>query len=149
MPKSRSGKQTARRTGTHGIDLAYARAVIDAEAAAVASLRAQVGEAFRTAAAWIVALQRRGHGRVVGTGMGKAGLVAQKVCATLASTGTPALFLHPVEALHGDLGMVTRRDLLLAFSNSGESEELARLIPAIKRIGAKVVAITGRPGSAS
>jgi len=129
------------------IDLDYARAVIDAEAAAVASLRGQVDAKFRQAAAWIVALQRRGHGRVVGTGMGKAGIVAQKVCATLASTGTPALFLHPVEALHGDLGMVTAHDLLLAFSNSGESEELTRLLPAIKRIGAKVIALTGRPDS--
>jgi len=132
---------------SNAIDLDYARAVIDAEAAAVASLREHVNAQFGQAAQWIVALQRRGHGRVVGTGMGKAGIVAQKVCATLASTGTPALFLHPVEALHGDLGMVTAHDVLLAFSNSGASEELTRLLPAIKRIGAKIIAITGRPDS--
>lgn len=133
------------------IDLAYARAVIDAEARAVASLRAALGPAFRRAAEWILACEsngRRSGGRVVATGMGKAGIVAQKVAATLASTGTPALFLHPAEALHGDLGMVSERDVVLAFSNSGESEELNRLLPTLQSIHARIVAITGRPRSA-
>ena len=129
------------------VDLAYAREVIRAEALAVASLRKVVDRQFRKAAEWILALGADGHGRVVATGMGKAGIVAQKVCATLASTGTPALYLHPVEALHGDLGMVAQQDILLAFSNSGESEELVRLLPAIRRAGARIIAITGRTDS--
>lgn len=83
-------------------------------------------------------------GRVVLTGMGKSGLVAQKVAATLASTGCPSLFLHPAEALHGDLGMVTREDSVLALSNSGESEELLRLLPSLVRLGTPLAAITSR-----
>ncbi|WP_243286204.1 KpsF/GutQ family sugar-phosphate isomerase [Geothrix terrae] len=86
-------------------------------------------------------------GRVVLTGMGKSGLVAQKVAATLASTGCPSLFLHPAEALHGDLGMVTREDSVLALSNSGESEELVRLLPSLVRLGTPLAAITARPAS--
>lgn len=130
-----------------GVDLAYAIQVVDAEARAVASLKHLIGREFQTAAEWILAMDFAGRGRVVASGIGKAGIVAQKVCATLASTGTPALFMHPVEALHGDLGMLTTHDLLLVFSNSGESEELARLLPAVKKIGARTLAITGRPGS--
>ena len=86
-------------------------------------------------------------GRVVLTGMGKSGLVAQKVAATLASTGCPSFFLHPAEALHGDLGMVTREDSVLALSNSGESEEVVRLLPSLLRLGIPLAAITGRPES--
>ena len=86
-------------------------------------------------------------GRVVLTGMGKSGLVAQKVAATLASTGCPSLFLHPAEALHGDLGMVTREDSVLALSNSGESEEVVRLLPSLVRLGIPMAAITARPES--
>nr|WP_306672332.1 KpsF/GutQ family sugar-phosphate isomerase [Geothrix fuzhouensis] len=86
-------------------------------------------------------------GRVVLTGMGKSGLVAQKVAATLASTGCPSLFLHPAEALHGDLGMVTREDSVLALSNSGESEEVVRLLPSLIRLGIPMAAITARPES--
>ena len=86
-------------------------------------------------------------GRVVVTGMGKSGHVGRKIAATLASTGTPAFFVHPGEASHGDLGMVLRDDVVLAISNSGESEELAAILPAIRRLGARVVAMTGQPGS--
>ena len=86
-------------------------------------------------------------GRVVLTGMGKSGLVAQKIAATLASTGCPSFFLHPAEALHGDLGMVTAQDSVLALSNSGESEELVRLLPSLLRLGIPLAAITARPES--
>jgi len=86
-------------------------------------------------------------GRVVLTGMGKSGLVAQKVAATLASTGCPSLFLHPAEALHGDLGMVTREDSILALSNSGETDEVVRLLPSLVRLGIPLAAITARPES--
>ncbi|MCW8132557.1 MAG: KpsF/GutQ family sugar-phosphate isomerase [Planctomycetota bacterium] len=137
----------ARPSANGGVDLDYARRVVEAEAVAVAGLRGRIGEPFRAAAEWILALDLSGRGRVVGSGIGKAGIVAQKVCATLASTGTPALFVHPVEALHGDLGMVTAHDLLLVFSNSGESEEVSRLLPAVKKIGARVIALTGRAHS--
>lgn len=86
-------------------------------------------------------------GRVVLTGMGKSGLVAQKIAATLASTGCPSFFLHPAEALHGDLGMVTTQDSILALSNSGESEEVVRLLPSLLRLGIPIAAITARPES--
>ena len=88
------------------------------------------------------------EGMVVVTGMGKAGLVGAKLSATLASTGTPSLALHPAEALHGDLGRIRAQDLLLALSNSGETEEIKALLPALRRIGAPVIAITGQPASA-
>jgi len=114
----------------------YGRTVIEAEATALACL--SLDASFATAVEWILACR----GRVVVTGMGKPGFVAQKVSATLASTGTPSHYLHPAEAAHGDLGRVTREDLVLALSNSGETEELLRLLPALKRIGARVVALT-------
>jgi arabinose-5-phosphate isomerase len=86
-------------------------------------------------------------GRVVTMGLGKSGIICKKISATLASTGTPSFFLHPAEAIHGDLGMIVRGDVVLAVSNSGETEELVRLVPSIKRIGAELVAITGNPSS--
>jgi arabinose-5-phosphate isomerase len=132
---------------THRIDLRYARQVLDAEARAVAGLKARVKSDFARAAALLLALGREAPGRAVASGVGKAGIVAQKVCATLASTGTPALFMHPAEARHGDLGMLTRHDVLLAFSNSGESEELMLLLPTLKKMRISLVAITGRPAS--
>ena len=92
---------------------------------------------------WCAMVLDRG-GRVVLTGMGKSGLVAQKVAATLASTGCPSLYLHPAEALHGDLGMVTGADSVLALSNSGESEEVVRLLPSLIRMGVPLAAITAR-----
>ena len=94
-----------------------------------------------------VALMEACRGRVVVSGIGKSGHIARKIAATLASTGTPALFLHPAEAAHGDLGMVTAQDVLIAISYSGESSELAVVIPAVKRMGVPVIAMTGKPGS--
>ncbi|MCZ7648588.1 MAG: KpsF/GutQ family sugar-phosphate isomerase [Planctomycetota bacterium] len=152
--KARDERQRARalerfqgRGTPRKVDLAFARQVLRAESRAVANLAHLVDGAFREAAELILEKSQHGHGRVVGTGMGKAGMMALKFCATLASTGTPALFMHPAEALHGDLGMVTRRDVLVAFSNSGESEEVVRLLPAVKKVRAAVVAITGAPDS--
>lgn len=95
---------------------------------------------------WVAMVMGR-SGRVVLTGMGKSGLVAQKIAATLASTGCPSFFLHPAEALHGDLGMVTPEDSILALSNSGESEEVVRLLPSLLRLGIPLAAITSRPES--
>jgi arabinose-5-phosphate isomerase len=116
--------------------LAYGRSVIAAEAAAVGRL--VLDDTFATAVQWILACR----GRVVVTGMGKSGFVAQKISATLASTGTPSHYLHPADAAHGDLGRVARHDVVLALSNSGETEEILRLLPALARIGARVVAMT-------
>ncbi|BDG09399.1 KpsF/GutQ family sugar-phosphate isomerase [Anaeromyxobacter paludicola] len=115
---------------------AYGRTVLEAEARAIGRL-ALNGD-FAKAVEWVLACK----GRVVVMGMGKSGFVAQKVSATLASTGTPSHYVHPAEAAHGDLGRVTRDDLVLAFSNSGETEELLRLLPALRRIGVRVVALT-------
>ncbi len=114
----------------------YGRTVIAAEATAIGQL--VLGPTFATAVEWILGCK----GRVVVTGMGKPGFVAQKISATLASTGTPSHYLHPAEAAHGDLGRVAREDVVLALSNSGETEELLRLLPALKRIGSRLVALT-------
>jgi arabinose-5-phosphate isomerase len=114
----------------------YGRTVLDTEARAISSLKLDGG--FTTAVEWILACK----GRVVVTGMGKPGFVAQKISATLASTGTPSLFVHPAEAAHGDLGRIARDDLVLALSNSGETEEILRLLPALRRIGARIIAFT-------
>ncbi len=126
-------------------DAEYARAVLRAEARAITSLEARIDDSFLQAARLILCLGSAG--RVVVTGMGKAGLIGQKIAATFASTGTPALFMHPAEAVHGDLGMTTQQDVALAVSNSGETEELLRLLPTLKRIGCKIVAITASRGS--
>jgi arabinose-5-phosphate isomerase len=116
----------------------YARAVIRAEAEAVAQLGARLNGGFARAVEMVLACP----GRVVVTGMGKPGFIAQKISATFASTGTPSLYLHPAEALHGDLGRLVPGDLVLALSNSGETDELLRLLPAIRRLGAPIVAMT-------
>src|SRR5689334_21109191 len=121
--------------------LAYAQGVLQAEAQAILGLR--LGGSFLRA----LALLRACTGQVVVTGMGKAGLIGQKLSATLASTGIRSVFLHPAEAVHGDLGRVSRGDVVLALSNSGATEELVRLLPSFKRLGATVVAITGDPES--
>lgn len=115
-----------------------ARKIIDCEADAVRQVAAGLGDAFLTAHDLILELR----GRVVTTGMGKAGFIAQKVSATLASTGTPSIFLHPAEAIHGDLGRVDAGDMLLAFSKSGETGELLVMLPHVKSCGATLVAIT-------
>ena len=120
-----------------------AKRVLRIEADAVAALIDRVDHRFDQAVDLI--LQCRG--RVVVTGMGKSGHIGTKIAATLASTGTPALFLHPAEGIHGDLGMVTRGDVVIAISNSGETEELSRMLPSLKRLGIRIIALTGNPGS--
>ena len=123
--------------------LALAKEVLEIEAAAVAALTGRLGEPF-LAAVEMIFLSK---GRVVVTGMGKSGHVGGKIASTLASTGTPAFFMHPGEASHGDLGMIASGDVVIAISNSGESDEILRILPLIKRRGAKVIAITGRAQS--
>ena len=119
------------------------RRTLAIEAAAVAALAQRVGDEFARA----VELILNSRGRLIVSGMGKSGHVARKIAATMASTGTPAYFVHPAEASHGDLGMITRDDVLLALSNSGESDELLRIVPLIKRQGARLIAMTGVPTS--
>jgi arabinose-5-phosphate isomerase len=123
--------------------LELARSVLDIEADAVRGLRERLGSSFVAAHRMILGTR----GRVVVTGMGKSGHVGNKIASTLASTGTPAFFMHPAEASHGDLGMITADDVVIAISYSGESEEIGRILPLIKRRGAKVIAITGKPSS--
>jgi len=123
--------------------LDLAREVLDIEADAVRALKQRLGAPFLAAHRMIIETR----GRVVVTGMGKSGHIGGKIASTFASTGTPSFFMHPGEASHGDLGMITREDIVLALSNSGESEEILRILPLIKRRGAKVIAITGRPES--
>ena len=120
-----------------------ARKVLKIEAEAVSALSKKVGENFNKA----ISILARCRGRVIITGMGKGGIIGQKISATLSSTGTPSLFLHSAEAIHGDLGRVTKDDVVLAISNSGETEEVIRLLPLIKKIGAKLIALTGSPRS--
>lgn len=123
--------------------IAAAREVLEIEARAITELISRVDAKFEQAIR--ILLQCRG--RVVVSGIGKSGHIARKIASTLASTGTPAFFVHPAEASHGDLGMVTRDDVFLALSNSGETAELLTLIPVLKRQGAKLVAMTGNPTS--
>ena len=123
--------------------LELARGVLDIEADAVRALKNRLGEAFLAAHR----LMLETKGRVVVTGMGKSGHIGRKIASTLASTGTPAFFMHPGEASHGDLGMITAEDVVIAISYSGESDEIQKVLPLIKRRGAKVIAITGRPQS--
>lgn len=125
--------------------LALAREALDIETEALRKLSARLGDDDSVARA--VALMMACKGRVVVSGIGKSGHIGRKIAATLASTGTPALFLHPAEAAHGDLGMVTPGDVLIAISYSGESSELAIVIPAVKRMGVPVIAMTGKPES--
>ena len=123
--------------------LELARGVLDIEADAVRALKARLGEAFLRAHRLMLDTK----GRVVVTGMGKSGHIARKIASTLASTGTPAFFMHPGEASHGDLGMITAQDVVIAISYSGESDEILKVLPLIKRRGAPVIAITGRARS--
>lgn len=123
--------------------LALAANVLDIEARAVDALKARLDDSFVAACELCMATP----GRVVVTGMGKSGHVSNKIAATLASTGTPAFFMHPAEASHGDLGMITSQDLLLAISYSGETAEVVTILPMVKRMGAKLVAMTGNPNS--
>jgi arabinose-5-phosphate isomerase len=123
--------------------LDLARRVLRTEADAILGLVDRLGENFEHAIQVLFECQ----GRVIVTGMGKSGIVCRKIGATLSSTGTSAFFLHPAEAIHGDLGVIRSEDVVLALSHSGETEELVRLLEAIRRIGAKLIAITGNPQS--
>lgn len=123
--------------------IAEARRVLEVEAAAILGLIQHLGQSFVDAVELIATC----NGRVVTMGVGKSGIICKKVSATLASTGTPSFFMHPTEAIHGDLGMLVKGDVVLAISNSGETEELVRLLPSIKRVGAEMVAITGNASS--
>ena len=120
-------------------DLTLARKVLQTEAAAVLALVERLDDRFAEA----VALICRCKGRVIVTGMGKSGIICRKIAATLASTGTPAFFLHPAEAVHGDLGVIQADDVVIAMSYSGETEELTRVLETLKRIGAPLIALTG------
>ncbi len=123
--------------------IAEAKRVLEVEAAAIVGLIEHLDQTFVN----VVELINSSTGRVVTMGLGKSGIICKKISATLASTGTPSFFLHPAEAIHGDLGMIVSGDVVLAVSNSGETEELVRLLPSIKRIGAEIVAISGNPAS--
>ncbi|PSJ40145.1 KpsF/GutQ family sugar-phosphate isomerase [Zobellella taiwanensis] len=120
-----------------------ARRVLDIEKAAIDGLYQYLDDAFSQACRLLFACQ----GKVIVTGMGKSGHIANKIAATLASTGTPAFFVHPGEASHGDLGMIGHQDVVLALSNSGESDEILSLLPVLKRRGLKLICLTGNPGS--
>src|SRR5690606_6578291 len=117
------------------------REVIETEASAITALAGRLDEGFERACEICLACR----GRVVVVGMGKSGHIGGKIAATLASTGTPAFFVHPGEASHGDLGMITPADLVLAISNSGETDEILLILPIIKRMGVRLVALTGNP----
>ncbi len=123
--------------------LASARRVIQSEADAVSGLASKLDARFARAVELLLQLQ----GRVVTTGVGKSGLIARRVASTLTSTGTPAFFLHPVEALHGDLGMVREGDAALVFSTSGNTDEVMQLVPLLRRLSVPIVAFTGDPAS--
>jgi arabinose-5-phosphate isomerase len=117
--------------------------VLSVEAKAIEELKERLDENFARAVELLLATR----GKVVVTGMGKSGLVGRKISATMASTGTPSFFLHPAEGIHGDVGMVNAGDVVIALSNSGETEEVVRLLPVFKRMGLPLIALTGRPGS--
>jgi arabinose-5-phosphate isomerase len=131
------------RTPSQGDELDLARKVLETEAQAIRAVIDQLDGGFGRA----LDLLQGCAGRVVLTGMGKSGIIAHKICATLSSTGTPAIFLHAAEAVHGDLGVVQSNDVVVALSYSGETEELVRLLESIRRIGARLIAITGHPQS--
>lgn len=120
-----------------------ARKVIRIEADALTALADSINGEFERAVRLVLSTK----GRVVVTGMGKSGLIGQKIASTMASTGTPAFFLHPAEGIHGDLGMIMKGDVVIAISNSGETEEVVRILPIIKRIGASLVSMSGNPKS--
>lgn len=123
--------------------LALARRVLSIEANAVQKIATRLDGGFVAAVELILGC----HGRVIVSGIGKSGHIARKIAATMASTGTPAYFVHAAEAVHGDLGMITRDDVLIALSNSGENDELLTIVPLVKRQGGKLIAITGNAGS--
>jgi arabinose-5-phosphate isomerase len=140
----KTAPSNARRASKEGAALALAREVLEIEARAISDLVNKLDEQFTRA----VDVLMKCRGRVVVSGMGKSGHIARKMASTLASTGTPAFFVHPAEASHGDLGMVTHDDVFIALSNSGTSDELLAIIPILKRQGAKLIAMTGNAKSA-
>jgi arabinose-5-phosphate isomerase len=121
-----------------------AKRVLEIESKAITNLIAAIDDNFKRAVEFIL----RSKGKVVVTGIGKSGIICKKIASTLTSTGTPSIFLHPAEAAHGDLGMIVRDDIVIAISNSGESEELVNILPVIKRMGIKLICITGKESSA-
>jgi arabinose-5-phosphate isomerase len=139
----KTAPSNARRASKEGAALDLAREVLEIEAKAISDLVGKLDSHFTRA----VDVLLKCRGRVVVSGMGKSGHIARKMASTLASTGTPAFFVHPAEASHGDLGMVTHDDVFIALSNSGESDELLAIIPVLKRQGAKLIAMTGNPRS--
>ena len=145
-------KRLARRPASHprnpgpASDQAYASEILRLEAGAITAVSGRLNGAFSEAVALVLDCTRRG-GRVVVTGMGKPGFIAQKLSATFSSTGTPSLYLHPAEALHGDLGRLSAGELVVALSNSGETDEVVRLLPALARLGSPIVALTSDPKS--
>jgi arabinose-5-phosphate isomerase len=130
-------------TKVTGIDLALAKKVLHTEAAAIEALIDRLDERFEQAIRTLLDCR----GRVLVTGMGKSGIICRKIAATLSSTGTPAFFLHPADAQHGDFGVLQAEDVIIALSNTGETDEILRLLETIKRIGARLIAITGDPAS--
>ena len=124
-------------------DRDLARRVLETEAAAILALVPRLDGSFDRA----VELLKGCRGRVILTGMGKSGIICRKIAATLASTGTPAVFLHPAEAIHGDLGVIQSDDVVVAVSNGGETGEVLRMLEAIRRLGSLLIAITGAPAS--
>ena len=142
-PMNQAIQPLAARVSEDARAVAMGRQVLEIEAAAVAALARRLGNEFSAA----VALIRGSHGRVIVSGIGKSGHIARKLAATFASTGTPAYFVHAAEAVHGDLGMITRDDVLIAISNSGENDELLTIVPLVKRLGGKLIAITGNEAS--
>lgn len=125
------------------VDLTLARKVLETEAAAILALVPRLDARFEAA----TSLLFNCRGRVILTGMGKSGIICRKIAATLTSTGTPSFFLHPAEAIHGDLGMIQADDVVVALSHSGETAEILKLLETIRRLGAKLLAITGEPAS--
>ena len=123
--------------------ISYAKEILKAESEAILQLIPLLDERFTQAVAWILQCK----GRIVVSGMGKSGIIGEKISATLASTGTPSLSLHPAEAIHGDLGRVINEDIVLALSKGGETDELIRLLPLLKKIGARIIAITEKEES--
>ncbi len=141
------GQGATAATGASPQALELARNVLKIEAEAVRALISRLDQRFLDALSLILKCTSDGRGRVIVSGIGKSGHVARKIASTMASTGTPAYFVHPAEASHGDLGMIREDDIFIGISNSGESEELLHIVPFIKREGAKLIAITGKSDS--
>jgi arabinose-5-phosphate isomerase len=143
MIKAAHQRQKSGEKNSETGSLALARRVLEIEADAVRALVERLDQRFKDA----IDLIHNRHGRVIVSGMGKSGHIARKIASTLASTGTPAYFVHPAEASHGDLGMIESGDVFIAISYSGASQELLQIVPQVKRRGAKLIAITGKPDS--